>query len=53
MIIDIHTWHYIAIGDAPREIKKTCHIWHKNSIRHLLRTSRDYFRPHPKVSENK
>ena len=23
------------------------HIWHKNSIRHLLRTSRDYFRPHP------
>ena len=23
------------------------HIWHKNSIRHLLRTSRDYFRSHP------
>ena len=23
------------------------HIWHKNSIRHLLRTSRDYFWPHP------
>ena len=23
------------------------HIWHKNSIRHLLRTSRDHFGPHP------
>ena len=23
------------------------HIWHKNSIRHLLRTSQDHFRPHP------
>ena len=23
------------------------HIWHKNSIYHLLRTSGDYFRPYP------
>ena len=29
------------------------HILHKNSIGHLLRTSRDYFRPPPKVLEKK
>ena len=41
---------------APREILKTCssHNLYKNSIDHLLTTSRDYYRPpSPKVLEMK
>ena len=28
------------------ELMRFYHIWHKNSIGHLLRTPRDYFRSH-------
>ena len=43
----------VLCGRYPRNFKNILllmsfyDIWHKNSISHLLRTSRDYFRPPP------
>ena len=49
MIIATHLALLLSVT-LPEKLKKTCHIWHKNSICHLLWI---IFDPTPKVSENK